>query len=452
MLRGCGMNVARMGCRSMSSKRKVLIVCAQCDAQDVGENWCGFEWVSRLAKSCDVTVLTQRFPGHPSPAQQLAGLRVIEWPATGYFAKHPRFNSAAKPWYPAFYIRARRWIKDAIARGEHFDILHQIMPMATRYPSPCAGLGIPFVFGPVGGGVETPAGFRKELGTEPGYVKLRDIDGLRLRHDPFLRNTYQQADSIICCSGYVADRLRVIETKRIDLEYEVGFDTLEPPHNRPAKPSGEMKMLYVGRIIRTKGLRDAIRAMAQVRDLEHVTLDVAGAGEDMDACRAEAEQLGVASRINFLGRLPRADLEPLYASADLFLFPSFREPTGGVLFECMRHGLPAIVASNGGPGHIVTEECGVRVDPVPTERFATDIATAIRRLAMEPGLRQAMGHAARDRIADLGLWDRKLARIHAIYDAVLAGTSHKPHAAHTARPALSPDHFEHRAAAKRAPV
>ncbi len=407
----------------MPGLRKVLIVCPQCDGADVGENWCGYEWISRLSKTCDLTVVTQRFPGHRSPSAQLPGVRVIEWDAVGYLGRFPRFNSAAKPWYPAFYVRARRWISDALARGESFDLLHQLMPMATRYPSPCAGFDIPFIFGPVGGGVETPAGFNAELGTEPGFMKLRNIDSFRLRFDPFLRRTYEQAASIICCSGYAADRLSDVKTQRIDLEYEVGIELLAEPRPADIKPAGELRMLYVGRVIRTKGLRDAIRALAKLSDLPGVTLDVAGAGEDMDACQREARELGVASRVHFFGRLPRADLEPLYRSADVFLFPSFREPTGGVLFECMRHGLPAIVASNGGPGHIVTQDCGIRVDPTNPEAFADGLAAGIRRMAAEPEMRQAMGRSARERIAELGLWDHKLARMAKIYDEVAAGAS-----------------------------
>jgi glycosyltransferase involved in cell wall biosynthesis len=410
----------------MPGVRKVLIVCPQCDGEDVGENWCGYEWISRLAKTCDLTVVTQRFPGHRSPSEQLPGVRIIEWDAVGYFGRYPRFNSAAKPWYPAFYMRARRWIRDALARGETFDLLHQLMPMATRYPSPCVGHGIPFIFGPVGGGVETPAGFNAELGTEPGFMKLRNIDSFRLRYDPMLRRTYEQAASIICCSGYAAERLSDVKTQRIDLEYEVGIEHLAEPRVFEEKPAGDLRMLYVGRVIRTKGLRDAIRALAQLSDLPGVTLDVAGAGEDMEACQREARDHGVADRVHFFGRLPRADLEPLYRVADVFLFPSFREPTGGVLFECMRHGLPAIVASNGGPGHIVTEDCGLRVIPSDPKTFAEGIAAGIRKMAAEPQMRQSMGWASRARIAELGLWDQKLARMAKIYDEVAVSAGQLP--------------------------
>lgn len=411
-------------CSGTSPVRKILIVCPQCDGNDVGENLCGFQWTSRLARIFDVTVLTQKFPRHVPPSQQLKGVRTIEWDAKPFLSRHPRFNSAVKPWYPNFYFRARHWIKEALAGGERFDLLHQIMPMAIRYPSPCAGFDVPFVIGPVGGGVATPAGFRCELGTEPRFMRLREFDRFRLRHDPLLRRTYQEAQSIICCSPYVVRHLDGIAAKRIDVEYEVGIEELPQLQERNEPPPGTLKLLYVGRIVRTKGLRDAVRALAQLQDLPNVTLEAAGSGEDMDDCMAEAERLGVASRVRFLGRLPRAELEPIYQGADVLLFPSFREPTGGVLFEAMRYGMPVITSTEGGPGHIVTEACGVTVRPTTPLQYATDIASAIRRLAKDVEMRRAMGLAARERIAELGLWERKLARLSRIYEAVIASARH----------------------------
>jgi glycosyltransferase involved in cell wall biosynthesis len=404
----------------MGATRKVLIVCPQCDGTDVGENHSGFHWVSRLTRAFDTTVLSQRFPGRPPPSEQLPGARVVEWEARPYLARHPRLNSTLKPWYPHFYLKARRWIAAAIAGGSRFDLMHQLLPLAMRYPSPCAGFSIPFIIGPVGGSVPTPAGFRSELATEPRFMRLRNIDPYRLRYDPLLRRTFKEAAAVLCCSPYVVEQLARLGPKRTELEYEIGLESLAPPRAPAPKPAGELSMLYVGRIVRTKGLRDAIRALARLPDLSRVSLKAAGAGEDLAACREEAERLGVAHRVTFLGRLPRAELEPLYRAADVFLFPSFRETAGNVLFESMRHGLPVITARSGGPGHIVTDDCGIRVAPDTPERYAAGLAEAIRRLAGDPALRRSMGEAARERIGELGLWERKLARVARIYEEVAA--------------------------------
>ena len=109
--------------------------------------------------------------------------------------------------------------------------------------------------------------------------------------------------------------------------------------------AGRVVLLHVGRAVRTKGLRDVVRAMARLEDLPGVSLVSAGDGEDLEACRAEAVKLGVASRITFLGKISREEVEGHYAAADVFCFPSFREPMGGVFFEAMAHGLPVITAA-----------------------------------------------------------------------------------------------------------
>jgi glycosyltransferase involved in cell wall biosynthesis len=120
--------------------------------------------------------------------------------------------------------------------------------------------------------------------------------------------------------------------------------------------------------------------------------------------------------------VPRNRVEQLYREADVFLFPSFREPTGGVIIEAMRQGLPVITTDVGGPGHIVTDECGIRVSPRDPAQFATDLAGAIRRLAGDRAALQALSDGARARVADIGLWDGKIDRMIGLYESVIASS------------------------------
>jgi glycosyltransferase involved in cell wall biosynthesis len=127
----------------------------------------------------------------------------------------------------------------------------------------------------------------------------------------------------------------------------------------------------------------------------------------------------VADRVAFLGRVPRAEVEALYASHDVFCFPSFREPAGGVLYEAMRHGLPIVTADRGGPGWIIDRASGIKLPVTDPDRFAIDIAAALRRLAGDPALRWRLGGGARDKVAREGLWPRKADRMVALYRDIL---------------------------------
>ena len=323
-----------------------------------------------------------------------------------------------KPAYVPFYARARRWIRAALANGERFDLAHQPLPVAVRYPSPVTGLGIPFVLGPVGGSLSSPPAFAGEEGTSPWYVSLRGLDGLRLRRDPLLRRTYQQAGCVLGIAPYVRDRLAGVGLRRFEVMSETGLVALPDPVHRGGR-QGQVRLLYVGRLIRTKGARDAIRALGLLSGLP-VSLDIVGDGCDRSACEALARELGLGQRVRFHGWLARERIDDFYRAADVFVFPSYREPGGNVTFEAMGHSLPMVVSDRGGPGAVVDETCGIRVHPDSPGQYAQELASALARLVREPAERLALGEGARRRAREVGLWETKARQVEPVYAAVLA--------------------------------
>jgi glycosyltransferase involved in cell wall biosynthesis len=411
----------RGGGTSMSGdtqRLRLLLIASGCDGMDVGESWNSFQWASRLGQRHDVTLLTFRHRDRPSTVPQLPGVRVIEWLDLPFVGRWERFNSMLKPGYIAFYIRARRWLKKRLRSGETFDVAHQVTPASLRYPSPAAGLGIPLLIGPVGGGLDNPDGFESELRSAPWYTKLRLLDEWRLRHDPLLRRSFASANCILCVTPNVKSLLGDLPSHEVELMSDNGVAELPPPRSRARENKKQLRMLFVGRMIRTKGARDAIRAIAKLKDIEGLTFDVIGDGYDLPACKEEAQRLGVSNVVTFHGRMPRKDIDAFYARADVFLFPSFREPGGIAVFEAMSHGLAMIVADRGGPGFVVDDACGIRIPVTDPEQFAAQIADAIRKLAAAPELVTAMGAAAREKIRLQFLWDMKIERIGEIYHRV----------------------------------
>ena len=401
---------------------KLLLISPTSDGQDVGEALAGYRWACQLAARYDVTVLTYHKQGRMPLSRQLPDVRIIEWEEPPGLGRAERLNSMVKPAYVPFYWRARRWTRAALARGERFDVAHQPVPLAIRYPSPVAGLGIPFVVGPVGGSLKSPPAFASEEGTNPWYMGLRGLDRLRLRHDPLLRRTYQQAGCVLGIAPYVRDHLANICVRRFEVMTDSGLSAMPQPVDRSGR-AGPVRLLYVGRLVRTKGVRDAIRAVGQIRDLP-VLLDVVGDGFDRGACEALAGRLGIAEQVRFHGWLPGPRVEEFYRSADMFVFPSYREPGGNVIFEAMGYGLPLVVSDLGGPGAAVDQTCGVRVHPDSPDQYARDLAMALARLVKEPALRLALGEGARRRASANGLWEAKAQQVGSIYEGVLADESY----------------------------
>lgn len=395
---------------------KILLIAPTCDGQDVGEAWVAFQWAQRLAERHDVTLLTYHKRGRTPASEQLSGLRVVEWTEPPLLGRKERLNSMLKPAYPWFYVRARQWIRTATARGEHFDVAHQPTPVAMRYPSPASGAGLPLVIGPVGGGLSSPPGFAADYGTSPWYLRLRQMDGWRIRHDPLLRATYSQAACVLGIAPYVKDLLDAIPIRRFEVMSETGLQSLPAPISRSEHP-GPVRLLYVGRLVRTKGARDIIRAIDSVHDLS-ITLDIIGDGPDRGACQLLVEQLKLPSRVNFRGTLPRDEVDGYYRRADIFVFPSYREPGGNVVPEAMGFGLPLIVADRGGPGAATNDDSAIRLAVSTPQALVDDLAAAIRRLVEDANLRARMGAQARARVRDYGMWQSKMDQIDAVFRSV----------------------------------
>ena len=397
---------------------RLLLIAPTCDGGDVGEAWVAFQWVKELSSAFDVTLLCSYKLGHTPMSRQVRGVRVVEWAEPVGVDRFERLNSLLQPGYLPFYVRARRWIRAQQRAGERFDIAHQVIPVAMRYPSPAAGLGLPLVLGPVGGSLESPSGFTGEEGATPWWQRLRQLDAWRIRHDRLLRRTYESADCVIGIADYVADFLSDLRIQRLEIMSETAVHGVQPPVDRSQR-EGTTRLLHVGRTVRTKGLRDVIRSLAKLRDLD-IHLDVVGDGNDREACEELAAALGVEGVVTFHGKLPRAEVDGFYERADIFVFPSYREPGGNVSLEAMSFGLPVVVCRRGGPGASVDDSCAIRLDAVSPDQLAADCAAAVRTLVTDRELRLRMGAAGREHVAQHHLWSHRVARLNTLYGEIAA--------------------------------
>jgi glycosyltransferase involved in cell wall biosynthesis len=175
----------------------------------------------------------------------------------------------------------------------------------------------------------------------------------------------------------------------------VALERFNPGHRDPSiwdeYPSitpDSVKVLYVGRVSVEKNLSLLVRIWPEVRRAcreRSVQLVIVGDGpyrREMERALPDA---------CFLGFRHGRELSALYASADLFVFPSMTDTLGQVVLEAQASGLPAVVSNRGGPARIVDD--GVSGFVLPGDRH--DLwRDAIARLALEDDLRQRMGESA----------------------------------------------------------
>ena len=117
----------------------------------------------------------------------------------------------------------------------------------------------------------------------------------------------------------------------------------QPPSERSPEPEGKPTVLFVGRLQQRKRLDLLLRACAALPESIQPRLLVVGEGPARAAFEAQAASLYPAAE--FLGEKHGAELDPIYAAADLFALPG----TGGLAVQqAMAYALPVLVAQGDG--------------------------------------------------------------------------------------------------------
>ncbi len=403
---------------------KILLVTWACDRDDISEPLITYRWVREISKRHDVTLFSTSRPNRLGCIkEQFPDLSVIEWCDTKVPFYLERFRAIVKPGFFFNFRKMRRLIRSLLER-QHFDIIHHLSPFAWRYASPAYGLGVPLVRGPIAGGLPTPPPLAPEVkeGFHP-YKFLRKSDWLRKRFDRNLINSYKLTDCVIAAAPYVMDLLSPLPIKRCEIEVELGLEFKDNIVFMEPLSSGRdenIKLLFVGRVIRTKGVRDAIRAIVSMKTKDIVHFSIIGDGEDLNSCRQEARQLSLQDVVTFRGWCSSEQVEQAYREADIFLFPSFREPTGGVLLEAMTHGLPIVTGDYGGPAYLVNSSYGIKVPPAVPEEYSRLLAENLDRLVENKDLRKEMGQEAMRYAYKNFNWNDKMARLDSIYDSLVS--------------------------------
>lgn len=327
--------------------------------------------------------------------------------------------------YPHFEKLVWRTFGDAINAGD-YDIVHRITPLSPTISSPiarlCAGAEVPFVLGPLNGGVPWPEGFNAE--------RLREREVLSYlrsayRYMPGRARTLRNAAAILAGSRHTQSEIpEAFQHKTLYLPENAvdpaRFSRLSRPGTRP------LRACFIGRMVPYKGPDMLLSAAAPLLQSGALTLDMIGDGPMMQDLRAQVADEGIEHAVTFHGWLPHDEVGAVAARCHMLTFPSIREFGGGVVLEAMALGLVPLIVDYAGPGELVTPETGIKVPIGPRAAIIKGFRTALKAAVADPAQLIPMSEAARLRVQNDFTWQAKARQVAQIYDWVSGAVQARP--------------------------
>ena len=327
--------------------------------------------------------------------------------------------------YLAFEREVLKRFKPEIKAGQ-FDLVHRVTPMSPTLPSPIAKWAkpLPFVIGPLNGGLKWPAAFSGERKREKEWLTY--VRGA-YRLLPYYRSTYKRSAAILAAFTHTIDDLPSGCRDRVLDFPEVGIDPsrFAAPQRTPKKPGDQLTFLYAGRLVPYKCPDVALRAFASRSELANHRMIIVGDGPERPKLEQIVRDEKLEGRVTLTGKKPQAEVAQHMREADVFVFPSIRELGAGVVVEAMACGMTCVVVDYGGPSALIRDGNGVKVPLASKDELVRAIGEQLVKLAADPGQCVTMGEKARNDALGIYGWDVKARKTVQAYEWAL-GRGPKP--------------------------
>ena len=262
-------------------------------------------------------------------------------------------------WQLGIFFSVKPYIKKI-----KFDFIHHVTFVSLRYPSFLCLYKIPFIFGPISGGDIIPNNLRKKF-TLFEKIKefLRDLSNYYIKISPLMNLTFLKSKKIFVNSEATK---KIIPSKyhyKTELMLAIGNSNTVKTNLNFNKDKKKFNICFAGNLLNLKGISLAIETFNELKKINsNIFLTVAGSGPLEFELKRKAEYYNIDQSILWLGQINRNELFELFKKSDLLLMPTLRDSGGFVILEAMSFGLPVATLDLGGPGIIVDNDCGIKID------------------------------------------------------------------------------------------
>lgn len=237
--------------------------------------------------------------------------------------------------YPWFERAVWKKFGTAIKRGD-YALVHRVTPLSPTAASPiarkCRRAKVPFVLGPLNGGLPWPPGFDAERRKEKEWLSY--VRGA-YRLLPGRSSTLEYANAIIAGSRHTARELPKRCADRIIYMPENGIDPTRFSRIAAQDGVGPLRLCFIGRLVPYKGADMLLEAALPLLKEKGARLDIVGDGPERERLAAFVARHALEASVTFHGWVEHAEVQDIACRSCVFAFPSIREFGGGAVLEAM---------------------------------------------------------------------------------------------------------------------
>jgi glycosyltransferase involved in cell wall biosynthesis len=415
---------------------KILISAIACHPTWGSESAFGWNAVVALSSRHELWVLTSKG----------AEGGIIDAQTRGRVPPNVKFEFVGqhKPYHPNRLLarfqdwhRLLRWNRDALPVARNlasqidFDLVHHVTYSTWRVAPPVHSLGVPLIWGPLGGGERFPARFYSVLSPIALLFEfVRSVSNFVSSRSSAVRKAARRAAHVLASNGETLERLRRLRASdKNSAKLSAAFFRQDQiarfiAASEAKSYEGRLRLFAGGNLEGRKGVALAIEALSIVRSRGiPFAYTYGGYGPELRHLRSLVNRLGLAEQVTFVEGFRGDEYLRQLADSHIYLLPSLRENAGITLMEAMLAGCAPIVIAAGGPGEIVNSTSGVAIPLSSPRKVANKIADEIVRLHFDRSRLQKIGVAAQMRIASEYSDESYLRTIEAVYQSVVAQRS-----------------------------
>lgn len=314
----------------------------------------------------------------------------------------------------AFYLTYRRWHWKAfqVAKELHakqpFDGSHLVTLCGFREPGYMWKIGVPHIWGPLGGTHNFPMSFSKSIKLTSRWREwLRSkVNTFQLTRSSRIRQAMRRSAAVVAATTGAQADFKMGFGIESDVELETGIDHEIRALRTPRDASKPLRILWAGRLREWKGLPILLHAIATLPKSVAVELRVVGDGSSKTEWTKQASRLGIEHCIEWLPWPKYEETLAYYSWADIFAFTSLRDTSGTGLLESLAAGCPILGLDHQGAKDIMTSDCAIQVAPTCWVSAVAGFRDGIVRMATDPDAWLRLSHGASARAKNYVWGDR----------------------------------------------